>query len=476
MAPSLSQCGSISLAGAPMHETLPHLHVSTVVRAAAAAVSGISGSQERAYKKLYAKLKHQKQVKIVALGGSMLVGMGCRDLNVSAWASGPSRACSYPDRFANLLHDAHYSEENGSNVFYVNRATGGTTTAAALPMMDSLLTTDVEAPTAEHPDLLLIDYSVNDQDLEQDAVHFGQDTRVTSATSGFTKYDEVYAANEQMLRHLSARAPDTAILIVEGSCVAMVCAKPGMDIAGGCIRRSKQLVTEADPSGEMSASRATKDAAMNYGVPYLPYPKLVSTCLNYGLVNHPGASAHKQIAGACYIWLCAFISRLVDDTPPVGSHPALLERYAVCPKPRSLFDARSSVQLQGSDRPLGRWILGEDRPGKPGWMPQRAGDTIVFPLSFGMKPSITIVYTQGYTAEWGDVAVAMSTGLQNFSLSAKHAERTTISTSLVLNVRQDVIQDYDGGIKGFGILPGSNATLRLTSRSGKFKVSLVSSC
>lgn len=205
MAPSLSQCGSISLAGAPMHETLPHLHVSTVVRAAAAAVSGISGSQERAYKKLYAKLKHQKQVKIVALGGSMLVGMGCRDLNVSAWASGPSRACSYPDRFANLLHDAHYSEENGSNVFYVNRATGGTTTAAALPMMDSLLTTDVEAPTAEHPDLLLIDYSVNDQDLEQDAVHFGQDTRVTSATSGFTKYDEVYAANEQMLRHLSAR-------------------------------------------------------------------------------------------------------------------------------------------------------------------------------------------------------------------------------------------------------------------------------
>lgn len=169
MAPSLSQCGSISLAGAPMHETLPHLHVSTVVRAAAAAVSGISGSQERAYKKLYAKLKHQKQVKIVALGGSMLVGMGCRDLNVSAWASGPSRACSYPDRFANLLHDAHYSEENGSNVFYVNRATGSTTTAAALPMMDSLLTTDVEAPTAEHPDLLLIDYSVNDQDLEQDA-------------------------------------------------------------------------------------------------------------------------------------------------------------------------------------------------------------------------------------------------------------------------------------------------------------------
>jgi hypothetical protein len=54
----------------------------------------------------------------------------------------------------------------------------------------------------------------------------------------------------------------------------------------------------------MPASRATKEAAINFGVPYLPYPKLVSTCLNYGLLNHPGAPAHKQIAGASYNWSC----------------------------------------------------------------------------------------------------------------------------------------------------------------------------
>ena len=139
-----------------------------------------------------------------------------------------------------------------------------------------------------------MDYSVNDQALEQDEVlikHPDAAARFNSATAGFTQYDEVYAANEQMLRHLSARAPDTAILIVEGSCVAVVCPKPLIDVAGGCIRRPKQLVTEADPSGEMSASRATKEAAINFGVPYLPYPKLVSTCLNYGLLNHPGAPA-----------------------------------------------------------------------------------------------------------------------------------------------------------------------------------------
>ena len=51
------------------------------------------------------------------------------------------------------------------------------------------------------------------------------------------------------------------------------------------------------------------------------------------------------------------------------------------------------------------------------------------------------------------------------------------STALVLNVGHDLIQGYDGGVKGFGIRPWSNATLyRLTSTSGKFKVSLVSSC
>ena len=352
-------------------------------------------SQERAYRKLDATLKLQKTVRIVALGGSMVAGMGCSDRNVSAWASGPLRACSYPDRFANLLRDAHYSEAHGSNISYVNRATGGTTTAAALPMMDSLLTTDVEAPTVEYPDLLLIDYSLNDEVDEQDVVH----GRVpTSATPIFSKYDQVYAANEQMLRHLSARAPEMAILIVEGSCLVMVCTEVRTNIEGGCKKRSKHLVTEAEyPSAEMSASRATEDAAMNFGVPYLPYPKLVSTCLNYNLATHPGAPAHKQIAAVSYIWFCAFISRLAGGAPPVVSHPTLLERYAVCPKSRSLFDARSAMQLQGSHRPLGSWVLGEDRPGKPGWMPQRAGDTIEFPLSFGTKPSITIVYTQGYT-------------------------------------------------------------------------------
>ena len=279
----------------------------------------------------------------------MLVGVGCSDPNASAWASGPLRACSTQtgSQTCCAVHITARSMAPTSPTSTGRQA--ARQAAAALPMMDSLVTTDVEMRTAEYPDLLLIDYSVNDQAPSKTKCSLSTPMlppASTSATAGFTKYDKVYAANEQMLRHLSARAPDTAILIVEGSCVAMACAKPQMDVAGGCIRRSKQLVTEADPSGEMSASRATKDAAMNFGVPYLAYPKLVSTCLNHGLVIHPGAPAHKQIAGACYIWFCAFINRLVDDTPPVVSHPALVEKYAACPKPRSLFDARSSIQLQ----------------------------------------------------------------------------------------------------------------------------------
>ena len=147
---------------------------------------------------------------------------------------------------------------------------------------------------------------------------------------------------------------------------------------------------------------------------------------------------------------------------------------------RSLYGANATL-LPGparEDSPKGSWVLAEDRPGKPGWMPTRDGDEIDFPLSFGKAPRATIVYTTGYTQEWGAAVVAMSTqgALENFTLSAKHGDSTTISTSIVMNVGQQVLQRYAGGVKGFGVLPFSNATLRLTSSGGKFKVSLVSSC
>ena len=48
MASLSQQWGSVSSAGAPMHEIFPHLHAAAVVRAATAAVSGVSRLQERA--------------------------------------------------------------------------------------------------------------------------------------------------------------------------------------------------------------------------------------------------------------------------------------------------------------------------------------------------------------------------------------------------------------------------------------------
>jgi len=352
----------------------------------------------------------------MAVGGSMIVGMGCDDRNATPWASSDvtSRACSYPDRFARMLRDAYYHRHEASNFSYINRAVGGTTTGAVLPMIESLV---MMPPSAGYPDLLLIDFSVNDELEEQDwGTGFSPDAGEMLA---FTRYDKVYAATELLLRHLTDRAPRMAILFIEGSCVTRVCTTAGEDQAAGCWFKSKKLVSEATYPSEMSASQATEDAAKVFGVPYLPYPKLVSSCLNTNLVTHPGAPAHQQIAGATFIWFCTFISRISaaqgQRPPPLLSHPALLERYAVCQEPRSMYDARSlyganATLLPGparEDSPKGSWVLAEDRPGKPGWMPTRDGDEIDFPLSFGKAPRATIVYTTGYTQEWGAAVVAM---------------------------------------------------------------------
>lgn len=66
----------------------------------------------------------------------------------------------------------------------------------------------------------------------------------------------------------------------------------------------------------------------------------------------------------------------------------------------------------------------------------------------------------------------------HFTLAGTHKAHVTQSELLVINAKQDANEQLIGGVKGFGIAPNSEHTLRIQKRGapGKVKITWVSSC
>ena len=109
-----------------------------------AADQRICRAQRRAYASLFRKASiPDKTIHIVALGGSMVVGIDTRC----------GKACAYPAYFARWL-----AARSAASVELENRAAGGMTSATALPVLGSLVR---PLHGQNSPDLVLVDFGMN---------------------------------------------------------------------------------------------------------------------------------------------------------------------------------------------------------------------------------------------------------------------------------------------------------------------------
>ena len=234
----------------------------------------------------------------------MAAGVDCVDE-----ALGSGKQCSYSARFARSL--------GGANVTYRNRAMGGTTTAGVLPQLPLLLDSPSAAAAGAEsgggggPDLVVIDFSVNDRFEEQDWVErrgskkeapghrqpaaTGAAARDAAAASAATtvaeKEAKVFAATEALLRWLLRHRPSSALVLVEAYC-----------------------------ENTSFSRRAHKRAALLYGVPFVSYSRLLSGAKGCGVAAcggracrntpHPGADVHERVKGALVLWWGAFAARV----------------------------------------------------------------------------------------------------------------------------------------------------------------------
>jgi hypothetical protein len=401
----------------------------------------------------------------------MMAGVDCSEPSAAI----EGRQCAYPARFARWLGDTYYGDDI-SRVKFQNRAQGGTTTAGALPQLALL----ISGGQGETPDLVIVDFGVNDRFEEQDWL--SHETSRRGVGDGDNAGAKVFAATEALLRYILKAHSTTAVVIVDAYC-------------------------ERDIS---FSKRAHKKAALILGVPYITYSRLTRHGCNQQACGgkpcfrtpHPSFAVHEFVKVGLGLWWETFAWRLKCRTPqqvPSGaeaisfmlSEPPvaprdLLLRYSVCERPLSVFDARSQHQENEQRGTVRGWQLALDngRDDKAAWIASEDGSVVEFYLRFGQSPRIALVYTKGYDETFGEAEVSMSGSSAKYKLhGCCNNERVTQGELLVMNVGQTPMasgkSDSNSHGFGFGIQPFANATLRLKfirSKSVKFSVSFLSSC
>jgi len=326
-----------------------------------------------AYQTFVEKLESKQRVSAVALGGSCIVGIGCTE-----W-KGRERLCAFPSRFYRWLSKKYYGREDG--ISYENRAVGGSTTAATLPMLPLTVSDDTLAGSTNRTrgvDMVFIDFSVNDASISHEILHVGN--------ASFSQYDKILAATEAEVRYILDYHPDTAILLMDATCDA--------------------------------ASVAAHHAAASlYGIPYLRF------C---GPGHHLSASGHEAVKEVMVKWWNVFEEAVtavkldesvVNDThlpkPPEGPiTPAELAAYfIVCAEPLTVYDAKAAYFENGlaPNVTKGDWAieLDHNRTDRASWTSREDGSVMEFSLKFGLVPRIAIIYTKGYDDTFGAVLVTM---------------------------------------------------------------------
>ena len=340
------------------------LNRDAIAQAAARHADSLSSVQRRAFQRAMIAVEDHN-AHVIALGGSVMAGGACQDRKL-----GYGRSCAYASRFAAFLEDCGKKASRARGGFYYeNRAIPATSTVGVLPQLSSLLSIVGSGRRLRGPDLLIIDFSMNDvasyadgngtmtlgdYDLfrpdqsgmasldpvpgarirvpvkvrPQDVASFMKDLGVPGSDGrGKTPSmmsigdarrrtrlrvnEDVIGATEVLLRHVLSKFPSqTAIVLMDGSCcVSRSYERSRAGVCGATFKEFYELSRR---------SRAALAAA--YGLPYLSYEDMLNDeCTNanyFAAYAHPNANTHIVMTEALSLWWVALAQRLATTPSP----------------------------------------------------------------------------------------------------------------------------------------------------------------
>jgi hypothetical protein len=247
----------------------------------------LAANQVLAHARLHAALSSGRPVAATFLGGSVVLGMGCGEGDVTG------TRCAYPHRFEQWMRTC----EGHSNFTVTNGATGGTTTISVLPqlpeyMPEADLDQAVGTESSWPEQLLVIDFSTNDSVLR------------TGLDAASQARSPLVAATEVMLRWLLFERPRVALLLLESDCVS-----PAHGLYIG-------------------THEAHQRVARHYGVPFLSFAsgfRQNVTCSRSPPVwtrtlrgHHPGYQSHQHVADLLAVWLPRLFEMAAGRVATIG--------------------------------------------------------------------------------------------------------------------------------------------------------------
>ena len=452
----------------------------------------------------------------------MVAGMGCSEAsrNDGAYLSFDSKAmaeCAFPSIFVRSLRHALCIPDE--KLSYSNRAAGGTSTKGVLPQLPLLLD-DVSSGGhggAAGPDLLIIDYSANDwadEVIQKSEAGTYKRCNATDAEEGVCSGSMVShadvrnstsaAATEILLSYVLASRPNTAVILVESDCHALVSRVAHQRIARHHGVPYLGYVDSLQSNNTMPGPRFM-------GPGFRVCRKMTRAWESSTSVLHPRRSTHALISTCVEQWWRHFLQNLrarvsesgvaAPPRAPLTFEAKRQELGGIC-EPRSLYDAKQLLADQvllepartgGSSGPLdttlgfrvleGNWSLYEDRPGKPGFITTGpVNSTIDFDVSFGAVPCVSMVYERGYEG-FGMVHATLLSNGQMLTTRTPRNLWLTVSGQRDDGVRvtqvDTLFMNHHPLITKWRTEPFTNRTLRLRYVSEpplKFKFRFLSSC
>mmetsp|Transcript_85037 Transcript_85037/g.264196 ORF Transcript_85037/g.264196 Transcript_85037/m.264196 type:complete len:510 (-) Transcript_85037:94-1623(-) len=385
---------------------------------------------------LMKKLKRGETLRVVIFGGSSTAGAHCKQhRNLHA------KECAWPRRFQHWLEQA-FPE---GTVELTNFAQGAATSSSILAGAGLML----QAFSSERKgrnkgaDIIFVDTLVNDvyqvqKDWGREQSEVG--SLVDVDTNGAIAY-------EQLLRTLHKLQPQAVIFPVLSGC--SICKMHGFH---------------------------HREVIEKYKLPFLDWSDFVQWKQHLwdGPDVHPNYWYHQSLADVlAKLWS----STWGDRCPSIQAgkerinwrstyyDKALLDAFQPCLEPLSAYDASVPETTSGAQLGIG-WELTEDRPGKPGWISEKAGARMAFPVRFGKHPVLVITWMRSYenmgyaTMKLNDREYRLD-GLWTEALQ----EKVTLAYTRWLQVDRPSIQvgPEEVGVAGFNIGPGANLTLLITN-------------
>lgn len=388
--------------------------------------------------RLYHQTLEMKQdIHVMIVGGSETAGVDCVEHGINFTKT--LKACAWSARLG-LSHSQLYPEKN---FFFQNLAAGGSTISVGLPVLGTWLTSK--------PDLLLVDFTVND------------------------------CAEIQTTLHPLHSLYEAWIL-------------KAIDLGYG--QKMAFLVSSA-----LQNCRGTRDVieftAGLHDVPVFDYfdvaqcastvSQLDLTTVYWDAGTHPSWKVHQAMSDMLSMALLPYNSPKVNESFTNVSEIADLD---FCSAPVSMYDA---FNPPGNDLGIAstQWSLFEDRPGKPGWISSSSNATISFRIKFGEFPRLTVVWLRSYE-QLGDTEMALNgrrvrlPGLYS-TTDVEHGLNISQSFMLTFQASHEVNQaesfGLTAGLVGFGVLPFSEHDLIFSTSTetavngwSKFKIIMISTC